>query len=287
MTQQSFSALTSAEVNRSVQGRTLVWPIGATEQHGPHLPLSVDSDLAEAFAGEIAAGLGGFTLPVHQIAARSLPQSGGGLSFPGTLYVGGDTLIRYIREVLESLVTLPFECLIIVNGHFENEPFLFEALDQVRGRGLLDGREVYAFSWWSLVQQSWITSEVPGFPGWHAEHAGLTETSLMLHLRPDLVTTERPDHDNPPRNGVYLHPIDVEQATNKGILSSTSGSSAELGEKLFRHVIDEALAMIRQGEGLLLARSRRDRRGRTSPKSHGEGLDQAAPPAAALKGRGA
>lgn len=282
MTRQPFSALTSADVNRSVQGRTLVWPVGATEQHGPHLPLSVDSDLAEAFAAEIAAGLDGLTLPLLQIAARSLPQSGGGLSFPGTLYVGGDTLIRYVREVLESLVALPFERLIIVNGHFENEPFLFEALDQVRGRGLLDGREVYAFSWWSLVQESWITAEVPGFPGWHAEHAGVTETSLMLHLRPELVTKERPEHDHPPRSGVYLHPIDVQQISNSGILSSTSGSSAELGEKLLRHVTDEALAMVRHGEGLLLARTRPDRRGRTSPNARSNGTTPAA-----SKGQGA
>ncbi|MFD7334444.1 creatininase family protein [Streptomyces violascens] len=282
MTHAAYSALTSAGVNRSVQGRTLVWPIGATEQHGPHLPLSVDSDLAEAFAAEISAGLDGLTLPVHQIAARSLPQSGGGLSFPGTVYVGGDTLIRYVRDVLESLVALPFERLIIVNGHFENEPFLFEALDQVRARGLLDGREVYAFSWWSLVQESWIAAEVPGFPGWHAEHAGVTETSLMLHLRPELVAEERPEHDNPPRSGVYLHPIDVEQISNNGILSSTSGSSAELGEKLFRHVTDEALAMVRHGEGLLLARTRPDRRGRTSSN---DTSDATAPASPAPKGR--
>ncbi|AHH98915.1 creatininase [Kutzneria viridogrisea] len=248
---RELADLTSAQVLDRVAGGTVVWPLGATEQHGPHLPLSVDSVLAEAFAGPIAEAFQGFTLPVQAIAARSLPQSGGGLSFPGTVHVGGDTLVRFLREALQSLFRLPLGRLVVVNGHFENEPFLFEALDQVRQEGLIGDREVFAFSWWSLVQDSWLATETTDFPGWHAEHAGVTETSLMLHLRPDLVTDLRPDHDRPPRAGVYLHPVDVDQITEQGVLSSTSGSSAELGEKLFSHVIEQAVAMIRDGAGLL------------------------------------
>ncbi|MFJ6621773.1 creatininase family protein [Kitasatospora sp. NPDC091335] len=266
--------LTSAQVADTVRGRTVVWPIGAIEQHGPHLPLSVDLILAEAFATGIAKELDAFTLPAQAVGARSLPQSGGGLHFPGTVYVAGDTLVRFLRETLTALSALPMARLIVVNGHYENEPFLFEALDQVREQGLLDSTEVFAFSWWSLVRDTWTDAEVPRFPGWHAEHAGVTETSLMLHLRPDLVTDERPDHDDPPRAGVYLHPVDVGRTTNRGVLSSTSGADAGLGEKLLRHVVDEATAMVRDGDGLLLARTRPDRRRpdpQRRPAAHPEG----------------
>ena len=252
--------LTSTQVTEALRGHTVVWPVGAIEQHGPHLPLSVDLILAEAFADKIAQELDAFTLPAQAVGARSLPQSGGGLFFPGTVHVAGDTLIRFYRETLTSLLALPMTRLVIVNGHYENEPFLFEALDQVRQQGLLEDTEVFAFSWWSLVRDTWTTAQIRDFPGWHAEHAGVTETSLMLHLRPDLVTPERPDHDRPPQAGVYLHPVDVGQTTNRGVLSSTSGSSADLGEKLLRHVVDEATAMVRAGHGLLFARSRPDRR---------------------------
>ncbi|MFF8633780.1 creatininase family protein [Streptomyces pilosus] len=255
-TPSRLTDLTSEQVADAVRGRTVVWPIGAIEQHGPHLPLSVDLILAEAFATEIARELDAFTLPAQAIGARSLPQSGGGLFFPGTVYVGGETLVRFLRDTLSALTALPMARLVVVNGHYENEPFLFEALDQVRERGLLDGMEVFAFSWWSLVRDTWTDAETPRFPGWHAEHAGITETSLMLHLRPDLVTDERPDHDSPPRAGVYLHPVDVGQTTHRGVLSSTSGSSAGLGEKLLRHVVDEATAMMRDGTGLLPGRNR-------------------------------
>ncbi|MFD6800755.1 creatininase family protein [Streptomyces cyaneofuscatus] len=252
---RSYADLTSAEVRGALHGQTLVWPVGATEQHGPHLPLSVDTVLAEEFSRAVAAELDGFVLPSQPVAARSLPQSGGGLSFPGTLHVNGDTLIRFLREELLSLARLPFARLLVVNGHFENEPFLFEALDQVRQSEALGERQVLAFSWWSLVQESWLRAEFPEFPGWHAEHAGLTETSLMLHLRPDLVREARPGHDRPPRSGVYLHPIDVTRTTNDGVLSSTRGSSAAIGEKLFRHVVAEAVELVRSGEGLLPART--------------------------------
>ncbi|MEU9349886.1 creatininase family protein [Streptomyces griseoloalbus] len=260
--------VTSARVAEAVRGRTVVWPIGAIEQHGPHLPLSVDLILAEVFAAEIAQELDAFVLPAQAIGARSLPQSGGGLYFPGTVYVAGDTLVRFLRETLSSLMALPMARLVVVNGHFENEPFLFEALDQVREQGKLDSTEVFAFSWWSLVRDTWTDAEIPEFPGWHAEHAGVTETSLMLHLRPDLVTDERPDHDRPPRAGVYLHPVDVGQTTNHGVLSSTAGSSSALGEKLLRHVVDEATSMVRDGTGLLFAQTRPDRRRAAPQRRH-------------------
>ncbi|MFJ2443174.1 MULTISPECIES: creatininase family protein [unclassified Streptomyces] len=247
----SLSDLPSAQVVEKLQGRNVVWPIGATEQHGPHLPLSVDTVIAEEFARQIAYELGGFTVPAQSIAARSLPQSGGGLAFPGTLHVSGEALIRFLREAARSLMLLPFERLIVVNGHFENEPFIFEALDALRQEGQAEGKEIIAFSWWSLVEDSWLRDEVADFPGWHAEHAGLTETSLMLYLRPDLVGELRPDHDHPPRAGIYLHPVDVDRSTNNGVLSSTSGSSADLGEKIFWHVVAQAISLVRDGEGLL------------------------------------
>ncbi|MEV6977559.1 creatininase family protein [Kitasatospora sp. NPDC093806] len=242
--------VSSARVLEAVRGRALVWPIGAVEQHGPHLPLSVDAVLAEAFARQIAYELDGLTLPVQSIAARSLPQSGGGLAFPGTVYVNGDSLIGFLRDAASSLVDLPFARLIVVNGHFENEPFIFEALDTVGRKLGAGGPEIIAFSWWSLVETDWLRDEVADFPGWHAEHAGLTETSLMLYLRPELVSDARPEHDHPPRGGIFLHPADVTRTTNQGVLSSTAGSSAELGEKLFWHVVDQAVSLVRRGDGL-------------------------------------
>jgi creatinine amidohydrolase len=243
---QSLADISSAHVTEAVRGRAVIWPIGAVEQRGPHLPLSVDAVIAEAFACQIAHELGGLTLPVQPIAARSLPHSGGGLAFPGTLYANGDTLIRFLHEAARSVVALPVGQLIVVNGHFENEPFIFEALDMLCQGGSGDALTIHAFSWWSLVEEAWLRAEVAELPGWHAEHAGLTETSLMLYLRPDLVSDPRPTHDDPPRSGIFIHPVDVAKTTNQGVLSSTTDSSAELGEKLFWHVVDQAVSLVRR-----------------------------------------
>jgi creatinine amidohydrolase len=250
MTSRAFADLSSAHVVDAVRGRSLIWPVGSTEQHGPHLPLSVDTTIAEAMAARLARELDGYALPALPIAARSLPQSGGGLSFPGTLHVTGESLIHYLRDVLRSLAPLPFARLIVLNGHYENESLLFEALDQTARDGSLPGRELIAFSWWSLLDAEWLAAELPRFPGWHAEHAGLTETSLMLHLRPDLVSDARPEHDDPPRAGVYLHPVDLSRTTTEGVLSSTTGATALIGDKLFEKVIAEAVSLVLSGDGL-------------------------------------
>ncbi|MEW1654126.1 creatininase family protein [Streptomyces sp. NPDC093707] len=243
--------LSSAEILAATAGQTLVWPVGSIEQHGPHLPLSVDTLLADAFARQIAHELNALTLPAQSIAARSLPQSGGGLAFPGTVHVRGRSLLAFLEDTLESLCALPWRRLLVVNGHFENEPFVFEALDEVGRRPVASRKEFIALSWWSLVDTDWLAERVPIFPGWHAEHAGITETSLMLYLRPDLVSAARPDHADPPRAGIYLHPVDVHRTTNQGVLSSTSDATAALGEDLFRHVVAAAVDLVSEGKGLL------------------------------------
>lgn len=256
-----FADLTSAEVPEALAGATVIWPIGATEQHGPHLPLSVDSVLAEAFAAELAERVDGFLLPTLDIGARSLPQSGGGLAHPGTLYVSGAELISYLRQVLRSLAELPLARLVVLNGHFENEALVLDAVDDAtRPGGALADREVQVFSWWSLVDDAWVREQVENFPGWHAEHAGHTETSLMLHLRPDLVRDDRPDHDTPPPAGIYVHPLKLSRASTRGVLSRTSGASAESGARLFEHVSARAAKSVAEGFGLV----------RRQPPSHKE-----------------
>ncbi|MFF4951255.1 creatininase family protein [Streptomyces chattanoogensis] len=245
-----YGDLTSSEVTEAVEGATLVWAIGGLEQHGPHLPLSVDRDIPQAMGAEIAAATDGLLLPALPVSARSLPQSGGGLHFPGTVYLRGTSMINAVADCLTALARLRPGRLIVVNGHYENEGLLFEAIDGCRPTETFPGTEILAFSWWSLAQDSWVAEHLPEFPGWHAEHAGITETSLMMYLRPDVVRPERPGHDTPPMAGVYVHPLDVQRMSNDGVLSSTAGASAELGERLFWHVVDGACDMVRSGYGV-------------------------------------
>ncbi|MBP2406557.1 Creatinine amidohydrolase [Streptomyces netropsis] len=234
----AYGDLTSPEVPGAVSGATLVWPVGGLEQHGPHLPLSVDFDIPDALARQVVAEVGGLLLPGQPFSARSLPQSGGGLHFPGTVHIGGGTFVDYLTHCLRALARLEPARLVVINGHYENEGLLFEAIDGCEPARTFPHTEIVAFSWWSLVEDEWLGKHVPEFPGWHAEHAGLTETSLMMYLRPDVVRAARPTHDTPPPPGIYRHPVDVDRMSNQGVLSSTTGADAELGEKLFWHVLD-------------------------------------------------
>ena len=71
----------------------LIIPIGATEQHGPHLPLGVDAMLAKAFSLALAKQINGVVAPTLNYGYKSLPLSGGGPFFPGTIDLNGNTLI--------------------------------------------------------------------------------------------------------------------------------------------------------------------------------------------------
>lgn len=246
---KSYADLTSAEVNTKLDSGTLIWPTGTIEQHGPHLPLSVDVDIPCALAEATCEMVdNAYTLPPLVYGARSLPQSGGGLSFPGTIYAHGSNLTDYVENILDSVFKLPIKKLVIFNGHYENEAFMMEAIDSCYQRGIAKDVELIVTSWWSLVDEKWIQENLPNFPGWHAEHAGVTETSLMMHLQPDLVRSMRPKENNIPKAGVLKLPIDPSIAASGGVLSSTEGATAEIGASLFDHVVDQLISEIKGPE---------------------------------------
>jgi creatinine amidohydrolase len=235
-----YADCTSEEIENTLKNQTLLLPVGAIEQHGPHLPLSVDIDIATALAIELSARHKGLVAPGISYAARSQPHSGGGPSFPGTIYVRGHVLIEYFVDVFKSYIRAGAIKILVLNGHFENEPFLFEALEICRENDFFTNTSIIGLSWWSVVSKPFCDTLFQGeFPGWHAEHASTAETSLMLYLKPELVRDIRVDHDSPPLEGIYFHPIQPEKISTRGVLAKTSSASKEMGEKLFCHICDQ------------------------------------------------
>jgi creatinine amidohydrolase len=170
------------------QGRVLIIPVGATEQHGPHLPLGTDAIVAFELACRVAGDADAIVAPAIYFAARSSPRSGGGgRSFPGSTGVTGRTLISMVKDVTEEFFRTGFRRVAYLNGHYENTSLLYEALTE-----LLDqhpsGHKAILVNWWEqLVPADVDRIFGSNFPGWEAEHAGVAETSLMEELRPDLV----------------------------------------------------------------------------------------------------
>jgi len=224
-----------------------VLPVGSVEQHGPHLPLTVDIEIPVRIAATVVEKIKGFVAPPIYYGARSLPQSGGSPDIPGTIRVRGSVLTDYLKDVISGYVSMGFRSIVILNGHYENESFLFEALELCRQEGRLEGARIVALSWWSLVPQA-LLDKLFGdrFTGWHAEHASACETSLMLHLRKDLVGPARVDNATPPRAGIYTFPIEASKISNRGVLGNTSTSSAEIGRALFEEICSQLVAVIRE-----------------------------------------
>jgi mycofactocin precursor peptide peptidase len=203
--------LTSPEAGaRAAAGVILVIPLGATEQHGPHLPLSTDSDIASALSRRAAAQRRDLLIaPVVAYGA-----SGEHAGFAGTLSIGQAALELLVVELCRS-ATDTFSRIVLVNGHGGNVEALRRAVALLRS----ESRDVRLFS--------------PGYGG--DPHAGRTETSIQLALRPDLVRTElaEPGDSRPLAELLpLLRAGGVRAASSNGILGDPTGSSAGEGTRL-------------------------------------------------------
>ena len=138
-------------------------PLGALEQHGPHLPLDTDTVIATAVAHEVASALDAWVAPPVAYGASGEHQS-----FPGTASVGTEALTHGLVELVRSLRTWASR-VVVVNGHGGNLAAL-KASDEIE----------------------WVACATEG----HDLHAGFTETSLMLHLRPESVRLDLAEAGN-------------------------------------------------------------------------------------------
>jgi len=204
--------------------RTVVVPVGSLEQHGPHLPLDTDTRIAAAVARRATEGDPGVLLapPVAYGA------SGEHEAFPGTVSIGHDALRTLLVELGRSAGRWA-ERLLFVNGHGGNLPTLPDAVAQLRR----EGRDA-----------AWSGCAVPGGDA----HAGLTETSILLALDPDVVDLDAAEPGNTASLRELLPVLTrggVAAASPNGVLGDPRGASAAGGESL----VDAMVADLRERIG--------------------------------------
>ena len=165
----------------------LVLPIGATEQHGPHLAVGTDHLTAAAVA-ERTAHVIEDRIPIVVAPVLPIGHSHHHLPFGGTLSVTPATYQQLLVELGSSAAASGFRRLFILNGHGGNVEIAATAAREIsRTCGIPVGSGSYWVMAWEQLVAAGATrdAQVPG-------HAGSFETSLMLELLPELVAEERP-----------------------------------------------------------------------------------------------
>lgn len=217
--------------------RVLLVPLGSLEQHGPHLPLDTDTRIALAVARGAARGRYGVAVapPV------AFGSSGEHAAFAGTLSIG----TRVLCEVLVELgrdASRDWNALLFVNGHGGNVDAVRAAVARLRAEGC----RCEEFSVSPAVGDAVS-------PAMGDAHAGMTETSLMLHLDPGAV---RLDLAEPGERRPIAELIDrlradgVRSVSPNGVLGDPRGATAADGRRLYDELIARCGAAI---DGLLVA----------------------------------
>ena len=199
----------------------LLIPLGATEQHGPHLPLSTDTLIASGVAEAVA------DVRDDTVVAPALPygSSGEHSAFPGTLSLGQAALETALVELVRSAAG--FRDVTLVSWHGGNAEPVARAVARLR----TEGQAVHLWE--------------PRVDGGDA-HAGWVETSLMLALAPDLVRDERPVGATQPIDELLprLRENGVAAVSPNGVLGDARDATPDDGRRLLEQFVVEIDALL-------------------------------------------
>jgi creatinine amidohydrolase len=219
--------LTRDEIGRLAPDAVALVPLGAIEQHGPHLPVGVDYRLVTSIAEAAAERVAG---TVRVLVAPPLPYglSGHHRPHPGVLTLTAPTLIAVLTEVLESLIASGFTRMAIINGHNGNSEVIGIVARDINNRFPVT---VSGASYWSMAAPHLDETL------WKEGHAGESETALMMHVQPGAVQYPLPPASNH-RASVKVGTARIFLAERRTGLSSgytdaPANASAKLGSRTF------------------------------------------------------
>jgi creatinine amidohydrolase len=146
-----------------------------------------------------------------------------------------------VEDVLSALAKHGFARIVALNWHSENINLLYEAAWRVHESAGFEGKLlVMETPFENLSPESMQILFPDGFPGWDTEHASIIETSLMLHLHPDLVRAELAADDRAQRSPWYdVLPTPAEFVPRSGVLWRASEGSAEKGERVWPEIVEQ------------------------------------------------
>ena len=231
LTAMDFAALDRANA-------VAILPIGAVEQHGPHLPFSVDRDLAWAVLTRAMPLIQG-DLTVLALPVQAIGKSTEHEAWAGTLSLSGDTLLRVLHDIAASVHRAGISRLLIVNAHGGNRAILDVTCRDLRAEfGLITAH----VAWDDLSEAEHVVGEAEARNGLHA---GDVETSAMLAAHPEIVRMDRAEsfgsahldwHRDHPDLGLGMAPLRpgwlMGDLNPKGAVGNAAAATAAKGEIL-------------------------------------------------------
>ena len=195
-------------------------PVGSIEQHGPHLPISTDSDIVTEIAFRLSEKINGLLLPTisYGISSEHFPFF--------NLSVKKSTLSKILDDVCESVIKNGISRILIINGHYGN-------LDSLRGFEKKNSRrKIKIFSYWKYMSREF-------------DHAGNVETSMMLAISKNVnMKKAKKGFDTEGMSKQEISRINklaqksFPKVTGNGVWGDPTKSSAKIGREIIKEVVD-------------------------------------------------
>jgi creatinine amidohydrolase len=234
-----MSEMTWTQVDEAVKDRPVALvPLGATEAHGPHLPVSTDTVIAVEMSQRAAKRLKEHGVPALILPPVAFSVAEFGSDFAGTLSVAPDTSVALLKDICAA-ARKRFRCVAFANVHLEPKHLecLKRAVDEANKAGA-------SACYLDLTKKRW--AELLGDAFRQGDHAGAFETSLMMAAAPQLVH-ERERISLPPTDGLVVAikkgaKSFVEAGGEDAYFGDPTAASAEEGDRLFA-ALAEALSV--------------------------------------------
>ncbi len=245
-----YGKLTWPEIKSVDKDRVVILPVGAMEDHGPHLPLDTDNLIVSRLAESVAETIPDETLllPVIPFGFNEHHND-----FPGVIYIQPETLMNFVADVAKSLAYHGFRRILILNGHGSNHPIL-----DLSARKTVIATECLCVSasYWNLISktlQEERESEIGGIA-----HAGEMETSIYLYFDPEHVQMDKAAKSIVHDETHDFFCLDLaggakamamqwwSSQTDDGTMGDPTVADAAKGERFFNAAVRETVKLVRE-----------------------------------------
>ena len=231
----SLYHLSNYEIKRGK--KKIIIPLGSTEQHGPHLPVSTDTIIAEYFANQLT----------KKIPSYSLSGIPSGVSFEHrpffNISISNDLLSELLTQICVSLGENGFNEIIIINGHRGNMgvvQYIPQKVERINAKV-----KVFGINYWHLIEKEF-------------DHGGFVETSLMLAIAPKLVQMHKAKSGYLNKKMLhstyttFLSNTSSFKITRNGVLGDPRKATKEEGNKIISITIKNLVRTLKELDDLLI-----------------------------------